>query len=79
MISIRKEEGRMTRKLISVTALLLSTALLCTTNSLAADGYEGTVTVGAGTVSLDNDSSKYGEYNGITEDELFFVGDAEIA
>lgn len=78
MISTRKKEGRMTRKLISVTALLLSTALLCTTNSLAADGYDGTVTVGAGTVSLDNDSSKYGEYNGITEDEAFFVGDAEI-
>ena len=79
MISIRKEEGRMTRKIISVTALLLSTALLYTTNSLAADGYDGTVTLGVGTVSLDNDSSKYGEYNGITEDELFFVGDAEIS
>ena len=69
----------MKRKLISVTALLLTTALLYTTNSFAADAYEGTVTVGVGTLNLDNDSAEYGEYNGITEDELFFVGDAEIA
>lgn len=44
--------------------------------SAAEDGVDGYVTVGAGGLAKDTDSYKYGEYTGLKDDTVYFVGDA---
>lgn len=46
--------------------------------TLAKQGMSGNLTVGAGALSLDEESFKYGEYNGLYDDSLYFIGDASL-
>lgn len=42
-------------------------------------GLRGDITGGLGVVDTDNESFKYGEYTGLSDDGLFFVGGADLS
>lgn len=65
-----------------VLSLMLVASVLCagkaSAEGLDIEGLDGEVTAGGAFTDLDNESSKYGEYTGIEDNEFHFVGEADL-
>lgn len=68
----------MAKRLIVITAVFAA-VLALPMPSLAENGLEGEITVGADLVDLNQDSFKYGEYNGVKSDGAHLIGNADIS
>lgn len=66
-------------KRLLILAFLIPTLSALPAVSGATDGLSGNVTAGAGAVKIDKESYKYGEYSGLRNNRLFFVGDADLS
>jgi len=74
------DESRMgvVMKLIGFTALLLPLIAVLSGISAAEDGLKGEITVGAEAVDLNRNSDKHGEYGGVDDNGVRFIGDADL-
>ncbi|HZX49504.1 MAG TPA: MtrB/PioB family decaheme-associated outer membrane protein [Nitrospirota bacterium] len=62
-----------------VTSAFLLTFCILPVISMAGGGPEGTISIGVGDVTLNNQSFKYGEYNGLSKNSAFLVGSADLS
>jgi len=69
----------MTNKIAVLFILFVFYSLTIPLLSKAEDGLEGSIEVGGAIADLDSKSFKYGEYTGINDDGLYFIGDADLS